>query len=193
MSRIKDADILSRRFALSKDDTDRLVSIAQKMDSSLSSILVSNGELLSPGLVKRSRVYADLSCYVGSMTKQEFAADCDINNIVKNFMKTGQLPLSKRMPHYGDFTSALDFQSSLHVVIRAQEQFSSLPADVRKRFGNDPAEFLDFINNPENAQEAIKLGLATEVVPDPTPEPQKVFVVNSDTLDDMSNKPLNKK
>lgn len=193
MSRIKDAEILARSFALSKDDTDRLISIAKKMDSSLSSILVSNGELLSPGLVKRSRVYADLSCYVGSMTKQEFAADCDINNIVKNFMKTGQLPLSQRMPNYGDFTSALDFQSSLHVVIRAQEQFASLPADVRKRFANDPAEFLAFINDPENSQEAIKLGLAIEAVPEPTPEPQKVIVVNPDASDPVSVKPSNKK
>lgn len=64
---------------------------------------------------------------------------------------------------------------------------------MRKRFANDPAEFLAFINDPENSQEAIKLGLAIEAVPEPTPEPQKVIVVNPDASDPVSVKPSNKK
>jgi hypothetical protein len=35
----------------------------------------------------------------------------------------------------------------------------ALPADVRARFENDPANLLDFMVNPANNAECIKLGL----------------------------------
>ena len=35
----------------------------------------------------------------------------------------------------------------------------ALPSDVRSRFGNNPAELLDFLNDNSNYDEAIRLGL----------------------------------
>lgn len=95
------------------------------------------------------------------MTDQSQAADCDVNKIVDRYMKTGVLPGTDVEGLYGDFVDVTDFQTSMNIVIRAQEQFDALDAKVRKRFGNDPSEFLAFCNDPSNAKELVSLGLGT--------------------------------
>lgn len=105
-------------------------------------------------------------------TKVQFKQDCDINRIVARFKKTGELPVAGRMqkPLYGDFTSVGTFQESLNVVATAQAQFQLLPAKVRQRFGNDPAQFLAFCGDPKNMNEMIELGLAEKRKPDAVPK-----------------------
>lgn len=93
------------------------------------------------------------------VTKDSFAEECDINTIVRRFGLTGELPVNVRAPMYGDFTEAMDYRSALDAVMAAQESFMALPADVRQRFGNDPASFVDFCSDPRNRDEAVKLGL----------------------------------
>lgn len=93
---------------------------------------------------------------------QEQKDECDINVILKRFEKTGVLPeMIKSQPHYGDFSSVPDFQAAQNIVAHANEQFAALDAHIRKRFGNDPAEFLAFASDPSNQDEMIRLGLAT--------------------------------
>ncbi|QXP08056.1 MAG: internal scaffolding protein [Arizlama microvirus] len=48
----------------------------------------------------------------------------------------------------------------MNIVALANEQFANLSAHVRKRFQNDPQEFLQFTSDPENLPEMVKLGLA---------------------------------
>lgn len=97
-----------------------------------------------------------------SRTKEAFKDECDINMIMRKYMKTGQLPdMIKENPRYGNFADALDYQESLNMVLFAQEQFLALPSQVRERFGNDPAQFLAFATDPRNGGEMIKMGLAT--------------------------------
>lgn len=101
-----------------------------------------------------------------SRTKQAFRKECDINEILKKYKTTGQLPdLIKANPSYGDFADVATYQDSLNMVIFAQEQFAALPAKVRDRFANDPARFLEFAEDPANASELVKMGLATERQP----------------------------
>lgn len=98
-----------------------------------------------------------------TLTHQSFRDECDINNIMSRFEKTGVLPeMIKSNPQYGDFSELPSYQDSLHIVLKAEEQFSALSASVRKRFHNDPSEFLDFVNDPSNVDEMVKLGLATK-------------------------------
>lgn len=100
-----------------------------------------------------------------SLTHQSFSSDCDINSIVQRYAKTGVLEhVSLSSPSYGDFSITSDYQSSLNVVIAAQESFMTLPSRVRARFANDPGLFLDFVSDPNNRDEAIKLGLIDESV-----------------------------
>lgn len=114
-------------------------------------------------------------------TKQSFRPECDINSIMAKYYKNGRLPeMIKRNPVYGDFSTAVDFQTAQNLVIRAEEQFNGLSAKVRDRFKNDPAEFLKFATDPKNQEELVAMGLAKEktkeqvVVSKPAePEPAK--------------------
>lgn len=110
--------------------------------------------------------------YLPSMTKQEFQTECDINNVIKSFSASGMLRhVSARAAEgaYQDLPDSYDFQESLHQVQRAREAFMTLPAKIRSRFGNDPAEFLAFSHDPANLDELRTLGLATPVAPAPAP------------------------
>lgn len=94
---------------------------------------------------------------------QSSKEECDINNIMKKFERTGQLPdMIKTNPKYGDFSEPLSYQEAQNIVIHANEQFAALSAKVRERFSNNPQKFLEFCHDPENAQEMVKLGLAVK-------------------------------
>lgn len=116
-----------------------------------------------------------------SLTKQDQADACDINRIIRQYSATGvwtHVNERAQQGAYADLSNAPDYQDALNVIARANEAFESLPAIVRERFMNDPARFLDFMADPSNVEEAIKLGLA-ERVPDPIePPPQRVEIVN---------------
>ncbi|UDN67728.1 internal scaffolding protein [robinz microvirus RP_104] len=103
--------------------------------------------------------------------KQEFKAECDINNIIKLYKQTGQITHMRAQAAQGsyiDLPDASDFQESLHLVMQAEASFATLPAKVRDRFGNDPALFLGFMADPNNKDEIISMGLTN---PAPTPAP----------------------
>lgn len=101
------------------------------------------------------------------MTKQSMKAECDINNIVSRYRRTGSVShIAKAKPEFG-FAPAVDLMAALETVRRADSMFSELPAVVRKRFDNDPAVFLDFVQNPANIEEMYTLGLAERKAPVP--------------------------
>lgn len=109
--------------------------------------------------------------------KQEFKEETDINTILRRFNITGQLPQNVRAPVYGDFMEVHDFQTAANAIAAANEAFEEMPAEVRRRFGNDPAAFVDFCSNEANREEAIRLGLVipepVEPAPDPKPQQQQ--------------------
>lgn len=95
-----------------------------------------------------------------SLAQQHMKDECDINNIVERFGVTGQLPVASSIPPtYGDFTGVNDYRTALDLVMAADESFMSLPAKIRERFNNDPAELVDFVSDINNRSEAIDLGL----------------------------------
>lgn len=112
-----------------------------------------------------------------SLTHQANARECDINNIMKKYEKTGVLEHRNKFEgQYGDFTDLpQDYHASMNAVLAAGEMFMSLPAKTRVRFANDPGVFLDFVSNPENKEEMEKLGLTKPpvAVKEPKPAPLK--------------------
>ncbi len=108
-------------------------------------------------------------------TKQAFKDECDINFIMNKWKRTGEIPQSQvgRMPpSYGDFSNADDYMTSCNQVIAARAAFAALPAFLRDRFANEPANLLAFLSRPENQEEAVRLGLAQEPLPDPEEAPE---------------------
>ncbi|WNK14023.1 MAG: internal scaffolding protein [Microvirus sp.] len=97
-----------------------------------------------------------------SLTVQSDKDDCDINLIMERFGRGIPVPVNVKSPMQGDFTGVTDYQSSLNLIIEAQSAFMEMPANVRARFENDPGHFLDFISDPANQDEAIRLGLAID-------------------------------
>ena len=94
-----------------------------------------------------------------SMTQQHFKEECDVNNILAKFVRTGVLPANCRPGDYFDCSTIQDYQDCLNRVIEAQENFDTLPSGIRKYFQNDPGKFLEFVQNPENIDKGIELGL----------------------------------
>lgn len=91
--------------------------------------------------------------------KQSFKDECDINNIMRRFQATGELThLAQRPPLWGEIPE-LDFAGAMGMIVDARERFQQLPAVVRDRFNNDPAQLLAFVQDESNRAEAIKLGL----------------------------------
>lgn len=98
-----------------------------------------------------------------SMTRQEFASQCNINNILKKYVRNGVDPfVITAHAKYGDFTNVPSHQEALDLVIAAEDHFMQLSAAVRSRFDNDPGKLLDFLSDSNNRDEAIKLGLVQE-------------------------------
>jgi len=67
------------------------------------------------------------------------------------------------LPIYGYATSD-DFTASMEIVARGQTMFEELPSSIRTRFENDPAKFLDFVQDEENKEEMQELGLLNKTI-----------------------------
>lgn len=98
-----------------------------------------------------------------SRTQQHHRDHVNINNIVAKYRK-GELVthINKNQGFYGDFAHLPDYAEALQTVIYAQDAFQGLPADLRKRFGNDPQQLIEFLSDSNNLEEATKLGLVVD-------------------------------
>lgn len=98
-----------------------------------------------------------------SRTKQAERNDADINQIVKRAKSGHPINSAARgTPRYGDFSSGTDYGAACTQIRHAQEDFHKVPALIRKRFNNDPAELISFLANGDNLPEAISLGLVSD-------------------------------
>ncbi len=118
-------------------------------------------------------------CIGESRTKQSFTKECNINNIMSKYQKSGAIShFNQHSAEYG-FATGQSFSEAMLLVVQAQDMFEGLPSSIRSRFGNNPATFLDFVQDANNADEMIALGLRdapasnedSAAAPPPTPEP----------------------
>lgn len=92
-------------------------------------------------------------------TEQGHKRECDVNEIIKKYDKQGLIShISEIEAKFGDVTGA-DFKLMNDKVANAMSMFEKLPAAIRKRFRNSPGLLLEFMENENNREEAIKLGL----------------------------------
>jgi phage internal scaffolding protein len=100
-----------------------------------------------------------LECKGKSLAKQSFKEECDINTIVRMFGVTGKVPVTAIEPSYGDFSGVNDYHSAMNKIKEAEASFMALPAKLRQKFDHDPNALLNFLENEQNRDEAIQLGL----------------------------------
>lgn len=134
------------------------------------------GEVITPFLrtehnydMNAASLQSALACKDPSRTQQQFKDECDINVLVERFGIDQLATPLMDYPTEQDFTNVMDFQSSLNVMRRAQESFDSLPAKIRNRFDNDTHKFMQFVHDPENMEESVRLGIRN-----PPPPQEKV-------------------
>ena len=96
--------------------------------------------------------------------------------LMSRYVTRGVIPPSVGVGTYGDFSEVGDYQQALDTIQRAKLQFDNLDSRVRERFKNDPAKFLEFVQDKNNLEEARKLGLLKLVEPEAPPVAPKVDV-----------------
>jgi len=114
-----------------------------------------------------------LVCEEPTRAQQHHKDECDINVILERFGKTGQMPVNAISGTYGDFSGVHDYHTALNTLIAAESEFGSLPANIRKQFANEPANLIEFLNDPKNKDQAIELGLVNPISSIANETPQK--------------------
>ncbi len=115
------------------------------------------------------------SSTVPSLTQQQFKDEADINYIVSMYDSTGVMPTyhgdgQPAQPMFGDFAELPDnAQQMYNQMLAAKADFDNLPLEVRKRFNYDPAAFLAFVDDPNNIDELVAMGLAVKTQHGPEP------------------------
>lgn len=113
-----------------------------------------------------------------TLTQQQFAEQCNVNNIIAKYRKTGSLTHVRNVQEgvYADLTQLPSLQDAYMTVQAAESAFAEIPSEIRQRFGHDPRAMIKFLENPNNKEEAIKLGLVKKPkveIPDPVVEQLK--------------------
>lgn len=102
-----------------------------------------------------------------SLTVQDEKDETDINYIVNKYadgqkgIMTLDLGDSSQYAYlqFGDATLPGDYSTALELVSGVREEFYSLPAYVRAKFGHDPMNFINQLNNPETLEYLRRQGL----------------------------------
>ncbi len=94
--------------------------------------------------------------YNDGRTKQCFKNECDIKKIMARADKAGTIShLEKYQGVYADY-SDVDFQEITQKLTRGREIFDELPGELRAEFGQSPAAFFKYVNDPANAGDLRK-------------------------------------
>lgn len=113
-----------------------------------------------------------------SMTKQHHQDECDINQILAKYQKTGNIAhANANEGRYQDYGPD-DLLTAINIVKDARNMFDDLPSSTRKHFDNDPVKFFEFIQDPNKIEESIEMGLRKPTIPDEVI--QKVKIVEDE-------------
>lgn len=102
-----------------------------------------------------------------TLAEQHTAHLTDINYLIERY-KPDELAayIAARNQHRReilghDFSTELSLQDARNLIYKSKQAFEELPEDFKNQFKNH-LEFLKFIDNPNNAQKLIDVGLATK-------------------------------
>lgn len=129
--------------------------------------------------VKRKRLAVSFK-EVQSRTKQMFRDGTRIDNVLKKYATAGvDSAMAPWLFAQGMATAPFgvdqgkDYHAQLSAVTAVRQYFESLPSRLRLRFGNDPGQFVAFVSDSRNREEAEKLGLVKAPEKAPISPPAK--------------------
>lgn len=108
-------------------------------------------------------------------TVQSEARNADLNYLLRD-LRGEVRPVVGASPNafYADVSEIGDYHSSLNVLLAAKQAFEAQPAHIRDRFENDAEKFVEFVQDDNNREEAVKLGLIEGKIP-PVDNPATAF------------------
>lgn len=96
-----------------------------------------------------------------SLAKQSFRDECNINLIMRKYEKDGLIKhLNNHEGRYEDYIPHDGYHNALNQILEAETMFNKIPSKIRAVFQNDAEKFLEFVQNPENTDEMVEMGLA---------------------------------
>lgn len=121
-----------------------------------------------------------------SLAVQDEREETDINYIVNKYadgqkgIMTLDLGDSSQYAYlqFGDATLPGDYSTALELVSGVREEFYSLPAKVRAKFGHDPMNFIDHLNDPATLEYLQREGLYGSYL---SPNEQQQYVSSEQT------------
>lgn len=124
------------------------------------------GQFREPFPVKPYRLEGDdFECEGESLTKQSEADACDINKIMARYVNTGVIEhIKENAAQYLDLPHQLEYQDAVNLVLSSQSAFAAMPAEIRARFANSPAMFLQFVDANPDYLEKLGIGSKAELV-----------------------------
>ncbi|AXH77459.1 MAG: internal scaffolding protein [Microviridae sp.] len=102
---------------------------------------------------------------------QHLKDEVDINKIVARIQKTGLFPERRGEPFFGDVSDLGGLADAYRKVQESKELFMEFPADIREKFQNDPIKMISFLEDENNFDKAVEIGLVQKPIPE-VPEPQ---------------------
>lgn len=99
---------------------------------------------------------------VESLTNQSFTDEVNLNTVVRRMgvKDYEEIPFAVPDPNfYGDLSEVPDLRTMLDRVRDANDRFMALPPELRLRFHNRPDYLHQFVMDPRNADECVRLGL----------------------------------
>lgn len=107
-------------------------------------------------------------CGPCSTVQEDLAPQTEVSAIVARFSRMG-VSLADMMNTYNQMVATgqiffddcvgVDFSQTMDKIAKAKQDFAQLPADIRKRFGDCAENLIDFVSDPANYDEGVRLGL----------------------------------
>lgn len=94
-----------------------------------------------------------------SMVRQSFRDEADINKILARYRTTGLAPMNTKTPLFADVSMMRDLKTSLDMVNSIGERIRELPAEARKLFNENRAEFEKVLEEGPIVANLRKLGM----------------------------------
>lgn len=102
-----------------------------------------------------------------TMTEQQHAETVSMRNILHRARRSGMIDhVNSYKGEYMNMINAPDFIEAQRQIAAAASMFETVPAHIRADFYNDPAQFIDFMQNPENRDAIEEYGFDTSHLPD---------------------------
>ena len=121
--------------------------------------------------IKKNVRPGDITFTKPSRTKQSFRDEVDINQVIRRYHSTGVLPQNNTHElTFGDYSNPIDFHEAQNKIMRANDLFYALPSHIRREFNDNPGDFLNFAQNPDNQDAMEDMGLLPPSMPSESTE-----------------------